>query len=416
MNNIPLTNEELKKLTTLVAGLYQFREGGTRGRFRLVEAAGVGAITGDIQMDGPAPDVAWDMVRRVARYGNLGQTQYHALGALLSHILTLNDLPQDDAADVAQLIVKYGLVNDQSYLANLRRAYRLDVTPVRAPAGRSPVAVAPPAFDESPPFTPAASVDAALEQIITSRDNFLDLYTLIGAVYAARFVCLLEMPEGTARGTGFLVGPDLLLTNQHVLKDSSYLATAIAHFDYRKDHTGAAPAGRRIRLDPSFYHSSPAEQLDYALVRLAERPVDPSPAVSPFLAAQPSLGLPVGQHAYLPLSEDIIRGGDRINILQHPGGDPLKVVLTQNRVVEDMTATRVQYLADTDAGSSGSPVCNQRWEVVALHHSGGPYPPPRPGDPNSASRQRFLINEGIPIRAILADLRAKGLADILPSR
>jgi V8-like Glu-specific endopeptidase len=32
----------------------------------------------------------------------------------------------------------------------------------------------------------------------------------------------------------------------------------------------------------------------------------------------------------------------------------------------------VQYTTDTLPGSSGSPVFNDNWEVVALHHAGGP--------------------------------------------
>jgi endonuclease G len=75
----------------------------------------------------------------------------------------------------------------------------------------------------------------------------------------------------------------------------------------------------------------------------------------------------------------------------------------------------LQYVADTMDGSSGSPVFNQNWEVVALHHSGAPHPPDDlPSLAKKAWKGKFRVNEGIPIRAILDDLRAKGLDRQLP--
>ena len=80
-----------------------------------------------------------------------------------------------------------------------------------------------------------------------------------------------------------------------------------------------------------------------------------------------------GKHrGYLPLTPRLLQEHDRVNVIQHPDGKPLKVVMTQNYVVKTMTDTRVQYVADTMEGSVGVAVFNQTWEVVALHHSGEP--------------------------------------------
>ncbi len=59
-------------------------------------------------------------------------------------------------------------------------------------------------------------------------------------------------------------------------------------------------------------------------------------------------------------------------IIQHPCGDPQKVVLQDNWITYVAPDhRRVQYLTNTEHGSSGSPVCNENWEVVALHHRVG---------------------------------------------
>ena len=55
----------------------------------------------------------------------------------------------------------------------------------------------------------------------------------------------------------------------------------------------------------------------------------------------------------------------------------------------------VQYLTDTMPGSSGSPVFNAAWEVVALHHSGGWFREP-------GGKEQLFRNEGIAIGQVLS--------------
>ena len=47
------------------------------------------------------------------------------------------------------------------------------------------------------------------------------------------------------------------------------------------------------------------------------------------------------------------------------------MALRQNQVV-DIFDLYVTYQTDTATGSSGAPVFNDQWDVVALHHSGVP--------------------------------------------
>jgi hypothetical protein len=68
----------------------------------------------------------------------------------------------------------------------------------------------------------------------------------------------------------------------------------------------------------------------------------------------------------------------------------------QNNFVEYVGNEVVQYITSTLTGSSGSPVFNDNWEIVALHHAGGMLPEPD-------TQRRFFRNEGILIASILAD-------------
>jgi endonuclease G len=91
--------------------------------------------------------------------------------------------------------------------------------------------------------------------------------------------------------------------------------------------------------------------------------------------------------------------GSSAFIIQHPYGDPQKVVLQDNwitYVADDQS--RVQYLTNTEYGSSGSPVCDESWELVALHHSRAPLPA-------SEKTKHIRGNEGIPMVAILPEIQ-----------
>ena len=191
---------------------------------------------------------------------------------------------------------------------------------------------------------------------------------------------------------------------------------AIVRFGCERDARGVELPGRVIGIDTSIYYSSPADHLDYALVRLSEKPLQLL-ATESITSGRSFLELLLlnkhrGHLVPSPLS---IQVNDRINIIQFPHGHSMKVVLTENRVAwiaEDKQ--RVRYIASTDNGSSGSPVLNQYWDVVAIHHSGDPYPPGSIDQWLQAARKGYLkYNEGIPINAILEDLELQGARALL---
>jgi V8-like Glu-specific endopeptidase len=57
---------------------------------------------------------------------------------------------------------------------------------------------------------------------------------------------------------------------------------------------------------------------------------------------------------------------------------------------------RLRYRNNTEPGSSGSPVFNFEWELVALHHGG------------ARGKEPVAYNQGIPAAQIRAHVEAKG--------
>jgi hypothetical protein len=194
-----------------------------------------------------------------------------------------------------------------------------------------------------------------------------------------RQVCRVEI-SGNAAGTGFLVGPDAVLTNWHVVeavKKAGTLDKIECRFDYLKLVNGTRQPGVAVALNPagcvSFRTYSAAErtktpdvpeptgdELDYALLRL-ERPV-----------GREDQG---GARGWikLPDTEMPMKKGDPLIIVQHPDGSPMKLALDTDAVISvNANRTRVKYATNTEAGSSGSPCFTLDWELVALHHFGDP--------------------------------------------
>jgi V8-like Glu-specific endopeptidase len=195
-------------------------------------------------------------------------------------------------------------------------------------------------------------------------------------------VCRVEKPEGRPMGTGFLVAPDIILTNFHVAHDPKYgdfgthPEAVRLRFGFREPAEGAPEAGKPYALaDVWDIHKSHSNQLDYALVRLAAAAgKDP---IGTFQDA-PARGR-------IPLLKVDVRESQGLFILQHPQGDTLKMA---NGGVAKVAGPWVEYAVNTEEGSSGSPVFNNKWDLVALHSRAGKGP----------------VNKGIAISAIVEDL------------
>jgi endonuclease G, mitochondrial len=208
-----------------------------------------------------------------------------------------------------------------------------------------------------------------------------------------RAVAYVEVSFGTRStiGTGFMVSPRLFLTNQHVVLNAQAALGATITFDRELDELGQPRATTVFRLNPAaFALFSDEPDLDYALV-----------AVGPRLSGAsdlPDLG-------YCPLSNapDKHVLGMSTNIIQHPGGHRKLISIRKNLLVA-RTERTLLYETDTEVGSSGAPVFNDNWEVVALHHYGEPFLE-RVDD--QGRQIPLTVNEGIRISALVNNLSAR---------
>jgi endonuclease G, mitochondrial len=197
------------------------------------------------------------------------------------------------------------------------------------------------------------------ERILGQRDLMSISYLEYG-LQVARSVCRIILRSRSGRvmgyGTGFLVSPCLLLTNNHVLSSVQEAVLAWAEFNYQSSTNGQMLQSFAYELDPmTFFITN--ESLDYSLVAVKER--SDSPPLSNF-----------GWNSLIEEQGKVILG-EYVNIIQHPEGEPKQVALRENQLV-DLFDDFLHYRTDTAAGSSGSPVFNDQWEVVGLHHSGVP--------------------------------------------
>jgi hypothetical protein len=241
-------------------------------------------------------------------------------------------------------------------------------------------------------------------------------------------VCRITL-NGNAQGTGFLVGPDAVLTNYHVMKpviDRQVPPAGVeCQFDFKLLKDGTAPytpikLAADLLIDHSPYSEAEAQghpdkppptpdELDYALVRLAD-PIGSKPWAKSADAGgnAPNRGwvrVPDAAPAFAPKMPVIIA--------QHPDGQPMKLALDTDAIDKDKgfwlntPGTRVRYATNTEGGSSGSPCFDFGWKLIGLHHYGDP-------KNNGSNLQRFGdYNQGIPNGMIRDRLARRGVAAAL---
>ncbi len=227
------------------------------------------------------------------------------------------------------------------------------------------------------------SVDkASLEKIMGGRDDMQEIEWLTKAINASKSVCKIELTTGEA-GTGWILYDRYLMTNNHVIGSKEDANKARAVFNFEK---GNEEGETMIFFSPKDgFYTDPG--LDYTL--LAVKDAD---KLKDFGSLQ--------VETFNEPAKDQL-----VNIIQHPHGKSKKLAMPDEVISVWPEKNYLFYLADTEPGSSGSPVFNQDWKVVALHHAG------RDKDGGgmviNAAGDKQEANRGILIKAILSDLEKK---------
>ena len=249
------------------------------------------------------------------------------------------------------------------------------------------------------PKIDVAAVEEMREKII-HVDDTVTLDFMTGGVRAAPSVMKLRVPryEGGQpkrvngnpviyAGTGWLLTKSLLVTNHHVV-------------NARNDGEANAPeADLRLQANGTIV------QFDFDAEGVAGTEV----GVTALEAWEPLLDyavlrIPAANREPLARAVSAIRDITdpvAVNIIQHPGGRSKRFGI-RNNLVSASDKTELRYFTDTEPGSSGSPVLNDQWRVVALHRASRFVTGVK-----FQGKDTAYVNVGTHLTSILDDLRAR---------
>ena len=257
-------------------------------------------------------------------------------------------------------------------------------------------------------------VDFAMERAIGKNDsvysNFIEL--IASAKEKVGRIAVKEGITTVSTATGFMVSERLLLTNWHVFEDmpEDEVADSEVQFYFELDVMGRETQPVTFRLSPhEFYFSD--KPLDYCLLAVEPRDITDTFDLSQigYLFLDPMIG---------KLLHDVEEDEEKtelLNIIHHPNGERKQLSIRENQLI-DMQPNSIWYKSDTAPGSSGAPVFNDQWQVVALHHMGVPKKSEDgkhyldrdgniieviDGDKVDLAKVHWIANEGIRISVLL---------------
>ncbi len=228
--------------------------------------------------------------------------------------------------------------------------------------------------------------EPSFEKLLGS-ERFESLRWFQTALERCRGVARIEDPLEGPVGSAFLVDgasihstfpPVVLVTNAHVISPDSSLAPdrALVTFRALEDATASYGIARIL------WSSAPTE-LDTTIVELDGRPANATSA--PVARRRPQLDVSPPPRTY---------------IIGHPSGaDQVMLSVADNQLL-DADDVRVHYRTPTMGGSSGSPVFNRSWELIAVHHSGSTEMPRLHGKGGT-----YPANEGIWLERVAAEVK-----------
>lgn len=275
---------------------------------------------------------------------------------------TGSKLDVDDKERVDKRIKRLRRGGFDAYLAELATP-----PPAASPSIELPMTEAnlvnTPAFSQ--PCASSITVELDTRERVLDKNNLMSINYLERGLRVSRSVARIRIRSAQGQtlgfGTGFMVSPRLLMTNNHVLETANAAASSLAEFNFQDDLSGRPLPTSVFELDPNLFFITDTT-LDFTLVAVKEKARD----------ANGDLG-ELRFFGWNRLIEDEGKAilGEYMNIIQHPNGEPKQLALRDNQFV-DLLENFLHYKTDTAPGSSGSPVFNDQWEIIGLHHSGVP--------------------------------------------
>jgi endonuclease G, mitochondrial len=291
-------------------------------------------------------------------------------GLLFNSLLESGELGVGAISLLASIIETHQLCLDNEQLTSFRRQYGI-------PLWGADGAGAP---DVGPDFAwmgPSETLE--LQSFLKPRPLEFDFVFLERAVRRGRSVCRIEFDKRGRSGSGVFLGNGFVLTNHHVVFDAAGKESEAAVLQGEcvvrffglggsggtSEVSGGLAAGGIVKWSSA---------LDYTLLKLDKE-----------LAASSGLEAP-------PLVNRKLAAKEGTNLLHHPGGENLKISLSDAGIVTTLDTGFVQYITRSSPGSSGGPCFDDDWNLTAIHHG-------------ERSRPFGRVGEGILLSAIQPQIK-----------
>ncbi|WP_082035327.1 serine protease [Phaeobacter sp. S60] len=269
---------------------------------------------------------------------------------------------------------------------------------------------------QSETITHRADPAGLLERLVGNSNDIVSIEFLEAGLLARRAVGRIWDGD-QSYSTGFHVGLGLVMTTAHSLPSIAAASDHVLQMDYEEQSLGPPRRISEFSLDPETFFMR-NEEYDVAIC-----------AATDFAGIAPPLDT-FGWHVFSGEDEDT-SSGTPVSLIQHPNGEMKSLVVHNSHFVDTGRGSDDDrycwYTADTKPGSSGSPVFDPSWRLLALHHSAVPARNPqgtildRDGSPlqkdgvpvtdvsqlNDLANVLFRANEGIRASRLVGWLKSE---------